>query len=52
MEYYALGGFGGVLNCGLMDTAIVLLDFIKCLMQVDPQKCKGIFNRFYYTERR
>uniref|UniRef100_A0A2K5RNP2 Solute carrier family 25 member 3 n=1 Tax=Cebus imitator TaxID=2715852 RepID=A0A2K5RNP2_CEBIM len=43
-KYYALCGFGGVLSCGLTHTAVVPLDLVKCRMQVDPQKYKGIFN--------
>ncbi|KAL1770033.1 phosphate carrier protein, mitochondrial isoform X2 [Sigmodon hispidus] len=33
MKYYALCGFGGVLNCGLTHTAVVPLDLVKCRMQ-------------------
>ena len=42
MKFYALCGFGGVLSCGLTHTAVVPLDLVKCRMQVDPQKYKGI----------
>ncbi|EDL15553.1 mCG19622 [Mus musculus] len=49
MKYYALCGFGGVLSCGLTHTAVVPLDLVKCRMQVDPQKYKGIFNGFSIT---
>uniref|UniRef100_A0A8C5LDD2 Solute carrier family 25 member 3 n=1 Tax=Jaculus jaculus TaxID=51337 RepID=A0A8C5LDD2_JACJA len=49
MKYYALCGLGGVLSCGLTHTAVVPLDLIKCRMQVDPQKYKGIFNGFSVT---
>uniref|UniRef100_A0A2K5PVR8 Solute carrier family 25 member 3 n=1 Tax=Cebus imitator TaxID=2715852 RepID=A0A2K5PVR8_CEBIM len=48
-KYYALCGFGGVLSCGLTHTAVVPLDLVKCRMQVDPQKYKGIFNGFSVT---
>uniref|UniRef100_A0A6I8NVP5 Solute carrier family 25 member 3 n=1 Tax=Ornithorhynchus anatinus TaxID=9258 RepID=A0A6I8NVP5_ORNAN len=49
LKYYALCGFGGVLSCGLTHTAVVPLDLVKCRMQVDPQKYKGIFNGFSVT---
>ena len=42
VKFYALCGFGGVLSCGLTHTAVVPLDLVKCRMQVDPQKYKGI----------
>jgi len=45
-KYYALCGFGGVLSCGITHTAIVPLDLVKCRIQVDPAKYKGIFNGF------
>jgi len=45
-KYYALCGFGGVLSCGVTHTAIVPLDLVKCRIQVDPAKYKGIFNGF------
>ncbi|KAB0380018.1 hypothetical protein FD755_007802 [Muntiacus reevesi] len=38
-KFYALGGFGGVLSCGLTHTAVVPLDL----------KYKGIFNGFSVT---
>jgi len=42
-KYYALCGFGGILSCGITHTAVVPLDLIKCRIQVDPAKYKGIF---------
>merc|ERR1712002_857912 len=42
MKFYALCGFGGVLSCGITHTALVPLDLIKCRIQVDPVKYKGI----------
>jgi len=45
-KYYALCGLGGVLSCGITHTAIVPLDLVKCRIQVDPAKYKGIFNGF------
>merc|ERR1719315_927090 len=35
-------GLGGVLSCGITHTALVPLDLIKCRIQVDPVKYKGI----------
>lgn len=43
MKYYALCGFGGILSCGITHTAVVPLDLVKCRIQVDPAKYKGIF---------
>uniref|UniRef100_A0A4X2KTB1 Solute carrier family 25 member 3 n=1 Tax=Vombatus ursinus TaxID=29139 RepID=A0A4X2KTB1_VOMUR len=51
MKFYALCGTGGVLSCGLTHTAVVPLDLVKCRMQVDPQKYKGIFHGFCITLR-
>ena len=42
MKFYALCGFYGVLSCGLTHTAVVPLCLVKCHMQMDPQKYKGI----------
>jgi len=43
MTYYAYCGFGGILSCGITHTAVVPLDLVKCRIQVDPSKYKGIF---------
>lgn len=43
-EYYLKCAFGGVLSCGITHTAVVPLDLIKCRIQVDPIKYKGIFS--------
>jgi len=48
-KYYALCGLGGILSCGITHTAVVPLDLVKCRMQVDPAKYKGIFNGFKVT---
>ncbi|XP_010885265.1 solute carrier family 25 member 3a isoform X1 [Esox lucius] len=48
-KYYALCGFGGILSCGLTHTAIVPLDLVKCRIQVDPDKYKGIGKGFALT---
>jgi len=45
-KYYALCGFGGLLSCGLTHTAVVPLDLVKCRIQVDAAKYKGIFHGF------
>jgi len=42
MKFYAMCGLGGVLSCGITHTALVPLDLIKCRIQVDPDKYKGI----------
>jgi len=42
-KYFALCGFGGILSCGITHTAVVPLDLVKCRIQVDPTKYKGIF---------
>lgn len=47
--YYAYCGFGGLLSCGLTHTAVVPLDLVKCRIQVDPAKYKGIVNGFRLT---
>jgi len=49
MTYYGYCAFGGLLSCGITHTAIVPLDLVKCRIQVDPQKYKGIFNGFKVT---
>lgn len=40
-----------MLSCGLTHTAIVPLDLVKCRMQVDPGKYKGILSGFGVTVR-
>ncbi|KAH9383671.1 hypothetical protein HPB48_025437 [Haemaphysalis longicornis] len=49
MKYYALCGFGGILSCGITHTAIVPLDLVKCRIQTNPGKYKGIFQGFSVT---
>lgn len=51
LKYYALCGFGGLLSCGITHTAVVPLDLVKCRIQVDPDKYKGVFNGFKVTLR-
>lgn len=50
-KYYALCGFGGLLSCGLTHTAVVPLDLVKCRIQVDPAKYKGVLNGFSITAK-
>ncbi|KAL0604377.1 Phosphate carrier protein, mitochondrial [Plecturocebus cupreus] len=49
--YLLLCGLGGMLTCGLTHTAIVPLDLVKCRMQVDPGRYKGILSGFRVTVR-
>ncbi|KAL3073285.1 hypothetical protein niasHS_014114 [Heterodera schachtii] len=49
MKFYGLCGLGGILSCGITHTAIVPLDLIKCRIQVDPAKYKGIIGGFKVT---
>lgn len=48
-KYFALCGLGGVLSCGITHTAIVPLDLVKCRIQVNPEKYKGIIGGFRTT---
>jgi len=45
-EYYGLCAVGGLLSCGLTHTAVVPLDIVKCLIQVDAAKYKNISTGF------
>jgi solute carrier family 25 phosphate transporter 3 len=45
-KYFLLCGFGGILSCGTTHTAIVPLDLVKCRIQVNPEKYKGIGTGF------
>lgn len=51
MKYLLLCGLGGMLSCGLTHTVIVPLDLVKCRMQVDPGKYRGILSGFGVTVR-
>jgi len=44
--FYAACAFGGVLSCGLTHTMVTPLDVVKCNMQTDPAKYRGIFSGF------
>lgn len=48
-KYYLLCGFGGILSCGITHTAVVPLDLIKCRIQVNPAKYRGVFSAFSLT---
>uniref|UniRef100_A0A2P2HW29 Phosphate carrier protein, mitochondrial n=1 Tax=Hirondellea gigas TaxID=1518452 RepID=A0A2P2HW29_9CRUS len=48
-KYFVLCGFGGLLSCGITHTGIVPLDLVKCRIQVNPAKYKGIINGFRVT---
>merc|ERR1712039_890196 len=41
-KFYAYCAVGGALSCGITHTAIVPLDLVKCRIQVDPAKYKGL----------
>ncbi|EFO28242.2 phosphate carrier protein [Loa loa] len=51
LKYFLLCGVGGVISCGTTHTAIVPLDLIKCRIQVNPEKYKGIIQGFRTTIR-
>lgn len=46
VRYLLLCGLGDMLSCRLTHTTIVPLDLVKCYMQVDPSKYKGILSSF------
>ncbi|KAF5303321.1 hypothetical protein FQA39_LY10060 [Lamprigera yunnana] len=48
-KYFMLCGLGGILACGTTHTFVVPLDLVKCRIQVDPAKYKGIYNGFRLT---
>ncbi|KAK4878442.1 hypothetical protein RN001_010948 [Aquatica leii] len=48
-KYFLLCGFGGIIACGLTHLIVVPLDLVKCRIQVDPSKYKGIFHGFKLT---
>lgn len=45
-EYYYTCAVGGVFSCGLTHTAVTPLDVVKCNLQTDPAKYKGIRSGF------
>ncbi|CAN1126643.1 Mitochondrial phosphate carrier protein 3, mitochondrial [Linum perenne] len=44
--FYAACTAGGILSCGLTHMAVTPLDLVKCNMQIDPVKYKGISSGF------
>lgn len=48
-KFFALCGLGGVISCGLTHTAVVPLDLVKCRIQVNPGKYRGISTGFSLT---
>ncbi|KAK6250321.1 hypothetical protein QUC31_007829 [Theobroma cacao] len=44
--FYAACTAGGILSCGLTHTAVTPLDLVKCNMQINPTKYKGISSGF------
>ncbi|VDO53437.1 unnamed protein product [Brugia timori] len=51
LKYFLLCGVGGVISCGTTHTSIVPLDLVKCRIQVNPEKYKGIIQGFRTTVR-
>uniref|UniRef100_A0A0N4ZB83 Phosphate carrier protein, mitochondrial n=1 Tax=Parastrongyloides trichosuri TaxID=131310 RepID=A0A0N4ZB83_PARTI len=49
LKYYSLCALGGAISCGVTHTAIVPLDLVKCRIQVNPEKYKGIVSGFKTT---
>ncbi|VDK42127.1 unnamed protein product [Anisakis simplex] len=49
LQFFAYCGLGGIISCGTTHTSIVPLDLVKCRIQVDPVKYKGIISGFKTT---
>ncbi|KAG6548907.1 hypothetical protein Mapa_009670 [Marchantia paleacea] len=45
-EFYAACTVGGIMSCGLTHTMVTPLDVVKCNIQIDPAKYKGIGHGF------
>ena len=45
-EYYWTCALGGVASCGLTHMGVTPLDVVKCNLQIDPVKYKGIGHGF------
>jgi len=45
-EFYSTCAIGGILSCGLTHAAVTPMDIVKCNMQIDPLKYKGIGSSF------
>ncbi len=50
-EFYQACAIGGALACGSTHMAVTPLDVVKCNMQIDPTKYKGIGNSFGIVAR-
>lgn len=48
-KYYAACTFGGILSCGLTHMAVTPMDVVKCNIQNNPTKYKGIYHGFSTT---
>lgn len=48
-EYFYLCSIGGALSCGLTHTFVTPLDLVKCRIQTNAEKYKGIVNGFKVT---
>nr|XP_043637794.1 mitochondrial phosphate carrier protein 3, mitochondrial-like [Erigeron canadensis] len=46
LAYYGACTAGGILSCGLTHMAVTPLDLVKCNMQINPGKYKGIKSGF------
>ncbi|VDM39298.1 unnamed protein product [Toxocara canis] len=49
LEFFAYCGLGGIISCGTTHTSIVPLDLVKCRIQVNPAKYRGIVSGFSTT---
>uniref|UniRef100_A0A8C8STI5 Solute carrier family 25 member 3 n=1 Tax=Pelusios castaneus TaxID=367368 RepID=A0A8C8STI5_9SAUR len=48
-KYLALCGLGGAVSCGLTHTGVVPLDLVKCRMQAEPSRYRGMLQGFALT---
>ncbi|XP_042317273.1 phosphate carrier protein, mitochondrial-like isoform X2 [Sceloporus undulatus] len=51
LSYLVLCSLGGVLSCGATHTAVVPLDVVKCRMQVEPGRYRGLVQGLNLTVR-
>lgn len=49
LSYLMLCALGGVVSCGLTHTVVVPLDVVKCRMQVEPDRYRGLLQGLYLT---
>nr|XP_034979427.1 phosphate carrier protein, mitochondrial-like [Zootoca vivipara] len=47
--YLILCSLGGVVSCGATHTAVCPLDVVKCRMQVEPMRYRGLFQGLSYS---